>query len=566
MMSRWHADCFACAYMKTTNLKPLVNSPDASPLSDRTAGKGPVLRTSQRPLNRFADAPALVAIREQLRPDKTAAAKADTGSKPKRGQGPHSGDEHTSRPTPDGSHFIVSVNSLSQPTAAPAKVKADVAAGASALPWSSQGRKEPTGVKTHAGGRTSGAVDMGVVAAGRAGMRQTAHILPAGAPQVAGGGPANVTVRAVGGIEVARPDNAGPKASKPVPADVLRQAPQKSPVSAGVNTTRIVPTELRPAGQGGQATARRQSVENPQYPRTANHVVAKSEAANMPVAPVTASAARRTLTLQTPGQVSAVTASASQSRGIKMPGKSERDAQGVPLENQPRATPKRPGVPGGQDSKTEAVPSGGKEIPSGKHIEGANGPAPGTAHPAIQTVTVAPPVSNEAQTHALSDFASAGSPVRNVGEQILESVQASMTQGDTQIVVRLQPPGLGTVVVRFREQDSHLEGILEVRQSETRHEIERALPDVIRGLQDAGIPIRKFDVTAGETPEQSLDRGLSEQDGWSGQHGSGQNRDRLPGSPTPWSGAVADYAIDSPEGLGPARQLDTPQGGIDVLL
>jgi len=213
------------------------------------------------------------------------------------------------------------------------------------------------------------------------------------------------------------------------------------------------------------------------------------------------------------------------------------------------------------------VPSGGKEIPSGNHIEATNGHTQGSAHPVIQRLMVVHPVSNEAQAHAGSDFASVGSPVRNVGEQILESVQASLTQGDTQIVVRLRPPELGTVVVRFRAQDSHLEGILEVGRSETRHEIERALPDVIRGLQDAGIPIRRFDVTVGDAPERGFDRGLSEQDAWSGQQGSGQNRDHLSEARTPWFGAAADYALESPEGPGTARQLaDTSQGGIDMLL
>ncbi len=166
----------------------------------------------------------------------------------------------------------------------------------------------------------------------------------------------------------------------------------------------------------------------------------------------------------------------------------------------------------------------------------------------------------------MSDFASAKSPVSSVAEQILDSVQASLPQVDTQIVVRLQPPELGTIVVRFREQGSHLEGVLEAGQSETRREIERALPDVIRGLQDAGIPVRRFDVTTTDVPGQGLDRGLSEQDAWSGQHGSGQNRDHLPESPAPWSQTATDYAVDSPQGPSTARQLDTSPGGIDMLL
>jgi flagellar hook-length control protein FliK len=103
-----------------------------------------------------------------------------------------------------------------------------------------------------------------------------------------------------------------------------------------------------------------------------------------------------------------------------------------------------------------------------------------------QSVAVTPRSSFETQTPGGVDLGTNPNPVGTVGEQILDSVQASMAQGDRQIAVRLQPPELGTVTVRLREQGDHLEGTVEVGQSDTRREIERALPEVIRGLRMRG--------------------------------------------------------------------------------
>lgn len=109
----------------------------------------------------------------------------------------------------------------------------------------------------------------------------------------------------------------------------------------------------------------------------------------------------------------------------------------------------------------------------------------------------------------------------DIGRQILESVQISMSQQGTdhQITVRLNPPELGKVLIRFQQQDTELTGLMEVNKSQTRYEIEQALPQLIRNLADCGIHIKRLDVTLsneqqpgqGAVGNQSLQSGGSQQ-------------------------------------------------------
>jgi flagellar hook-length control protein FliK len=100
----------------------------------------------------------------------------------------------------------------------------------------------------------------------------------------------------------------------------------------------------------------------------------------------------------------------------------------------------------------------------------------------------------------------------DIGKQILGSIHGSPSQqgAERQITVRLNPPELGHVFIRLQEHEAGLTGILEVSRSQTRFEIERALPEIIRNLQDCGIQIRRFDVVLSE-------QGRSEQETFGGQ-------------------------------------------------
>ncbi len=148
------------------------------------------------------------------------------------------------------------------------------------------------------------------------------------------------------------------------------------------------------------------------------------------------------------------------------------------------------------------------------------------------------------EVHASTGGATARSPAQSVGEQILDSVRASLDRGDNQVVVRLRPPELGTVLVRFRENGAHITGRLEVSRNDTRQEIEQVLPPVLRNLQQAGIQVEKLEVVVSAQPERDHSGDQLQQDAWpQHQHGSGQ--DRAPAPAASW-GESHKSSVDSP--------------------
>jgi flagellar hook-length control protein FliK len=112
----------------------------------------------------------------------------------------------------------------------------------------------------------------------------------------------------------------------------------------------------------------------------------------------------------------------------------------------------------------------------------------------------------------------------SIGEQIRESVRTSLSQGDQQITIRLNPPELGKVFIKFQEQDGEITGILEVSKQQTRYEVEQALPEVIRNLADSGIGIRRLEVVMTNTEQSQQENKdqspASGQNGWFGQNSS----------------------------------------------
>ena len=224
-------------------------------------------------------------------------------------------------------------------------------------------------------------------------------------------------------------------------------------------------------------------------------------------------------------------------------------------------------MPVRQHRQAEIMGPDGKKVEPGPHQDGVNGQMDSLAFPLGQPVAGAPRPSSGNDTRGIVDIAATPNSIRTVGEQILDSVRTSLARGDGQISVRLQPPELGTVTVRLQERGERLEGTVEVDRSDTRREIEQALPDVVRSLQDAGIQIRKLEVTGGDSSGQDLGRGLPQENAWSGQNGSGQSRDHLPASHMPWSQETATHPLSASEGAALAGHQDgTPPGRIDLLL
>jgi flagellar hook-length control protein FliK len=118
--------------------------------------------------------------------------------------------------------------------------------------------------------------------------------------------------------------------------------------------------------------------------------------------------------------------------------------------------------------------------------------------------------------------ASSANVSASVSEQIQESLRASLVRPDQQITIRLNPPELGTVLIKFQEQDSRITGVLEVSKSQTRAEIQQALPEIVRNLQEMGVNIRRLEVVLTNGQERQALNGESawpHQDNWPGWQG-----------------------------------------------
>ncbi|NQV32633.1 MAG: flagellar hook-length control protein FliK [Phycisphaeraceae bacterium] len=82
----------------------------------------------------------------------------------------------------------------------------------------------------------------------------------------------------------------------------------------------------------------------------------------------------------------------------------------------------------------------------------------------------------------------------SVARQIQNSIALGVQQNSNQIVIRLDPPELGRVAIRFEESSQGITGMLEVQKSQTRHDIQQALPQIILQLQDSGVQIKRVEV------------------------------------------------------------------------
>ncbi|MHC4123377.1 MAG: flagellar hook-length control protein FliK [Planctomycetota bacterium] len=111
----------------------------------------------------------------------------------------------------------------------------------------------------------------------------------------------------------------------------------------------------------------------------------------------------------------------------------------------------------------------------------------------------------------------------SVSSQIQESIHSSLQSGNRQVVIRLNPPELGKVAIKFAEQGDDITGLLQVDKPQTRDQLQQALPEIIQNLQDSGIQIKKFEVVLTNQQEQYTPKDQSSsaaQDNWAGQQSS----------------------------------------------
>ena len=136
----------------------------------------------------------------------------------------------------------------------------------------------------------------------------------------------------------------------------------------------------------------------------------------------------------------------------------------------------------------------------------------------------------------------------NVSEQIQDSIQSSIRLDRQQIVIRLDPPELGKVTIKFIENSDQITGVLHVDKPQTRDQIQQALPEIIQSLTESGVQVKKIEVVLSNQQEQHTAKDQSSDSGhdaWANQQNS-SNPDSQRNS-NPYSQWSAD--IDSTTGF-----------------
>jgi len=174
-----------------------------------------------------------------------------------------------------------------------------------------------------------------------------------------------------------------------------------------------------------------------------------------------------------------------------------------------------------------------------------------------------------AKAAALPGQTSPSSVSADIGKQILESIHSSLSREgqDQQITIRLNPPELGKVFIKFSEQDNQIIGLLEVSKPQTRIEIQQALPQIIQNLQHSGIQIRRLEVTLSEAeqPEQEALKDQSLQNGWTQQHDSTNSH---LGVNNPDTNGINEWLINNNnyENITELQESLTTDGSINMLI
>jgi len=151
-----------------------------------------------------------------------------------------------------------------------------------------------------------------------------------------------------------------------------------------------------------------------------------------------------------------------------------------------------------------------------------NGPQGPVVH--INALNIPKEQNTEPINTAISNQKTAQPDNTSISEQIGESIQSSLQQGIRQITIRLNPPQLGSVSIKFEQKDGQITGLLEVSRSQTREEIQQALPALIKNLADAGITLKRLDVVlTSQHQQQNYGSNFSSSSQFMNHTGSNQN-------------------------------------------
>lgn len=547
-------------------MEALANSCAVSLPHEPASGKGSVRRMPAKLQTCFAEAAALVAGKEGKRAHKKGKDKPVTGLEAAgtpEAQGTRS---RKQRSAGEGGQVVMAIPVPDQPVDRPIPVKKGSAkAERAAVPSDPVPAATPHPGKARpaeAADNTPNAVAGGPSGIGPVPQSQSARVSGNRKAE-----PEGTQVHVVSDPPASLRDKAEVKAGSPVPVNPNAPSAPKPQGGAEQVAASAPQPQVQDAETKEQGADAGRSAPASEHPRRETAAVAAPAGTGMAPAPQPVSRDPSAVVVEKAPVMSdsPVTRSEPES-AVALPKQPKRGISPSRAEGPQQAAVRRVDIPTRERRQIEVPGSTSPKAESAPYPDGTSVPGPLPVSSIGPSLASTPQAPVDPGSYATMNSAASPSPVRTVGQQILDSVQASMAHGDREIAVRLQPPELGTITVRVREQDDHLEGTVEVGQSDTRREIERALPEVVRGLQEAGIQIRRLEVTGGDSPGQDLGRGLLQQDGWSGHNSSGQNRDHLPTPHSPWSQEAASYSVPARGSAETDRSTHVPAGRIDLLL
>jgi flagellar hook-length control protein FliK len=350
-------------------------------------------------------------------------------------------------------------------------------------------------------------------------------------------------------------------------AVTTQQAPQET-------GTASADPAAQAAGGGarvGRSDVRTEQVQAAAVPGVVSPTSQGNTKPDAPTSVKTTAGGQSVVATEKAGQTSAKTQSTNsqQTAGSDAPAKSEKNASDpMPaVDGRPENTTKPAAAVRSDSSKGESARPEARDAATPGVKDAGAAMAEFRVTPNGESVTTVQHASAGTQSQTSVDASAARTPVQSVGEQILDSIRSSGTTGDREVFVRLTPPELGTVLVRFQEQGEHLVGTLEVSTREVQREIEEALPQMVRSLQEAGIQVRRVEVVTSDQPERNLGGEHQPQDVWQQHQGAGQGREHSSASPqTRWSQGMGEQSTARKEASGEESQTAVASGRIDVLL
>jgi len=302
--------------------------------------------------------------------------------------------------------------------------------------------------------------------------------------------------------------------------------------------TLVVASAAKSASQIATATAAKADASN-RMPLTNGQAKSSPavapDAGQKPLAPAAAQASEKVLTTRSVHAKAVSAAESARPDGVKTAGQAGKaDAQRVrTAEAAASGQQKKPATAGDKAGRTggepaTARPSTGqaaspKPQPEATPAVESRGEAVAAVHGAASS-----DVASTARLAAARP-AEAGNMDRGPGDvagQVAESIRASGSPTDRQILVNLNPPELGQVRIVLRTEADGIHGVIRAEEAATLSKLQQEAAPLVARLSADGIEIRRLDF--GLTEQQSGHQadtgaafrdGQAEADAWAGEHG-----------------------------------------------